>query len=124
MQQTRPALQTVKTDGATLPEHRQKQIEAGLSAYQAVLAERDQLERQLREAILKIDSLDQQLASLQGVINLMESAFVTSKADLEGRVKEYQQQRDMAVTKSATLEAHLVTIQSALNNALVQDRPT
>lgn len=118
-QPTRVPLKSVETTPATLPEHREAQVMAGLKTYQSVLAERDTLERQLRDAVVKIDSLDQQLSAMQGVVNLMESAFQSSKAELEGRLREYMQQRDHAVAKAATLEAHLVNIQSTLNNALV-----
>lgn len=97
-----------------LPEHRQKQVEAGLATYQSVLAERDMLERQLYEAKAKIDSLDQQLSSMQGIVNMMESAYISSKADLEGRVRECQKERDDAVACRAAYETLFATIKAQL----------
>lgn len=120
--QNRTTLKAVEPD-QTLPEHRQKQVEAGLATYQSVLAERDQLDRQLSAALAKIASLDQQLASMQGIVNMMESAFITSKTELELRVAQYMQQRDTAVGNAARLEAHLINVQSVLNNALAQSDP-
>lgn len=97
-----------------LPEHRQKQVEAGLATYQSVLAERDLLERELRQALAKIDSLDQQLSSMHGIVNMMESAYITAKADLEGRVKDYQKQRDEAVACRAAYETLFATVKAQL----------
>jgi chaperonin cofactor prefoldin len=113
----KPALKLAEP-GIPLPEHRQKQVEAGLATYQSVLAERDMLERQLRDAITKIESLNQQLSSMQGIVNMMESAYITSKADLEGRVAQYQKQRDHAVARVATLEAHLMNAFMLIESAI------
>ena len=117
IQTNRPALKLAE-EGKPLPEHRLKQVEAGLATYQSVLAERDMLERQLHDALAKISSLDQQLASMQGIVNMMESAFITSKADLEGRVATYQKQRDQAVTLNARLEAHLMNAFMLIEKAI------
>jgi hypothetical protein len=116
MQQTnRPQLKPVDP---MLPEHRQKQVESGLATFQSVLAERDNAERKWNEAVVKIAALDQQLASMQGVVNMMESAYLSSKADLEGRVREYQQQRDLAVAKVSRLEAILASCALLLNGEM------
>lgn len=121
MQTNRPQLKQVEP--TPLPEHRQRQVEAGLATFQSVIAERDNIERKFNEAVVKIDSLTQQLEHMTGIVTLMESTYLSSKAELEQRVREYQQQRDLAVAKHATLEAHLVNLQSVLNNALVHQEP-
>ena len=79
-------------NGDTLPEHRQKQVEAGLAQYQAVAAERDELQHRLKEATTTIEGYQVQLNALQGVINLMESTMTT-----------YRITRDEAVIRAATL---------------------
>jgi len=79
-------------NGDTLPEHRQKQVEAGLAQYQAVAAERDELQHRLKEATVTIEGLQVQLNALQGVINLMESTMTT-----------YRINRDEAVIRAAML---------------------
>lgn len=102
----------------SLPEHRAKQVEAGNAIFQSVLAERDNAERKLNEAVVKIAALDQQLASMQGVVNMMESAYLSAKVDLEGRVRDYMQQRDYAVAKAARLEAILSSVATLLNSEM------
>jgi hypothetical protein len=97
-----------------LPEHRAKQVEAGLATFQSVIAERDQLDQKLRAAILKIEGLDVQLGALQGVINMMESTYLSSKLDLETRLKQYQTERDEAVARAASLETILSSIQTLI----------
>jgi hypothetical protein len=82
-----------------LPEHRQKQVEAGLAQYQAILAERDDLQRRLKDAEIKIEGAAVQLNALQGVVNMMESTMTT-----------YRIQRDEAVVAAASLREAFETI--------------
>ena len=86
-------------NGDTLPEHRQKQVEAGLAQYQAILAERDGLQSKLKDALVKIEAQEVQLGALQGVVNMMESTMLT-----------YRIQRDEAVTSAAALREAFDTI--------------
>jgi hypothetical protein len=82
-----------------LPEHRQKQVEAGLAQYQAILAERDTLQNRLKDALVKIEAQEVQLGALQGVVNMMESTMTT-----------YRIQRDEAVVTAASLREAFETI--------------
>jgi hypothetical protein len=106
-------------DGADqLPEHRQKAVEAGLATYQQVLAERDDLENKLRNATMKIEALTVQLDALKGVVNMMESTYLTTKLEMENRVNTHMAQRDEAVTRTASLEATLTNIYVMLRNTI------
>src|SRR6187397_237404 len=77
-----------------LPEHRQKQYEAGVAMYQKLAAERDDFETKLHEANRKI-------------------------AEMEERIARYQHERDEAVRRTATLEAILLNLHTILGNAIV-----
>jgi hypothetical protein len=94
----------------TLPEHRQKTVEAGLATYQKVLAERDHLEVQLRDATLRIEAQVVQLDALKGVVNMMESTYLSTKLEMENRVAQHQAQRDAAVQRTAVFETTLENI--------------
>ena len=103
-----------------LPEHRQKTVEAGLAAYQKILAEREELESRLREASMTIEGLTVQLNALKGVVNMMESTYLTAKLEAENRVNTYQSQRDEAVTRTAQLETTLSNIVVVIRNAVIE----
>jgi len=86
---------TARNGNETLPEHRLKTVEAGLATHQAVLAERDELDRKLRDANAQIADMTVRLDAIQGVINMLESSVTTHRL-----------QRDEAVAKAAfALEA-------------------
>ena len=102
----------------TLPEHRQKTVEAGLATYQQVLAERDDLENKLRQALMKVEALTVQLDALKGVVNMMESTYLTTKLEMENRVNTHMAQRDEAVSRTASLEATLANIYVMLRNTI------
>jgi uncharacterized protein YhaN len=111
-------------DGADqLPEHRQKTVEAGLATYQMVLAERDALDTKLREATMKIEALTVQLDALKGVVNMMESTYLTTKLEMENRVNTHMAQRDEAVTRHASLEATLANIYVIIRNTVSEPEP-
>jgi ABC-type phosphate transport system auxiliary subunit len=101
-----------------LPEHRQKTVEAGLATYQQVLAERDDLENKLRQALMKVEALTVQLDALKGVVNMMESTYLTTKLEMENRVNTHMAQRDEAVSRTASLEATLANIYVMLRNTI------
>lgn len=100
-----------------MPEHRQRQVEAGLATYQKMLAERDELDGKLSEACKTIASLTTQLDALKSVVNMMESSYLQTKLEMENRVSTYQSQRDEAVTRYASLETVLSNIGAILRNA-------
>jgi hypothetical protein len=102
----------------TLPEHRQKTVEAGLATYQKVLAERDHLEVQLRDATLRIEAQVVQLDALKGVVNMMESTYLSTKLEMENRVAQYQAQRDAAVKHAAGFETTLTNIFAMLSDVV------
>jgi hypothetical protein len=102
----------------TLPEHRQKTVEAGLATYQKVLAERDHLEVQLRDATLRIEAQVVQLDALKGVVNMMESTYLSTKLEMENRVAQHQAQRDDAVSRAASLEAVLMGVYVTVNQVI------
>jgi hypothetical protein len=105
-------------EAPTLPEHRQKTVEAGLATYQQVLAERDDLENKLRQALMKVEALTVQLDALKGVVNMMESTYLTTKLEMENRVNTHMAQRDEAVSRTASLEATLANIYVMLRNTI------
>ena len=94
-----------------LPEHRQKQVEAGLLQYQTILAERDELRSKLRDTAIQLEAQDVKLNALQGVINLMESTVQTC-----------QIQRDAAVTKAARLSAIVDSIAVMIANEAYDEK--
>jgi len=102
----------------TLPEHRQKQVEAGLATYQTVLAERDDLERKLHQANLKIEEMSVQLNSLNSLTNMLESGFKSKELEMEDRLARHQRERDEAVTRAAKLEATLANMFAMLADAM------
>ena len=115
------AVRTPKNNGGeTLPEHRQKAVEAGLATYQQVLTERDQLEHELRDARMKIEALTVQLDALKGVVNMMEGTYLTTKLEMENRVNTHMAQRDEAVSRSASLETTFSNIFMILRNAITE----
>ena len=103
-------------NGNNLPEHRQKTVEAGLATYQQVLAERDELEKQLHEANLKNEALTVQLNSLKGVVSMMENSYLQTKMEGENRIATYQAERDEAVRSAAALQTVLGNIYVILRN--------
>lgn len=92
-------------ENGDLPEHRQKQVEAGLAQYQAILAEREDLARKLADASITIDTQRKQLDALQGIINMLEST-----------VQTHQLHRDDAVVKAARLSTILDSIAVMIRN--------
>jgi hypothetical protein len=90
-----------------LPEHRQKQVEAGLAQYQVILAERDALDGRVSELCKTNAGLTVQLEALKSVVTMMESTYLSAKLELENRVLQYQQERDGTVRENARLEAVL-----------------
>jgi hypothetical protein len=109
-----------RNGGEQLPEHRQKTVEAGLATYQMVLAERDALEVKLRDATMKIEALTVQLDSLKGVVNMMESTYLSTKMEMENRVNTHMAQRDEAVSRTASLETTLANIFVMLRNTITE----
>jgi predicted nucleic acid-binding Zn-ribbon protein len=107
-----------------LPEHRQKAVEAGLATYQQVLAERDALEHDLRDARMKMEALTVQLDALKGVVGMMESTYLTTKMEMENRVNTHMSQRDEAVRRTAELETTLTNIVLVIRNAITEPEPT
>lgn len=112
-----------KVDTAPLPEHRQKMWEAGNAAYLSVLAERDDYERKLHAANLKIEAMTVQLESLKGVVGMMESSYLQTKMEAENRISTYQSQRDEAVSRFASLEATLGNILVMCRNTIIEPPP-
>lgn len=94
-----------------LPEHRQKQVEAGLAQYQAILAEREDLHRKLVDATVKIGALEKKLDAMQGHINMLEST-----------VQTHQLHRDEAVTKTARLSTVIDSIAVMIANEVYDPR--
>lgn len=107
----------------TLPEQRQKQWEAGNAAYLSVVAERDDLERKLHAANLKIEQMTVQLEALKGVASMMENSYLQTKIEAENRISTYQSQRDEAVTRFASLEATLANIYVICRNSINEPPP-
>jgi len=105
-------------EAAPLPEHRQKMVEAANAAYQQLLAERDECERKLHDANLKIEQMTVQLESLKQVVGMMEGTYLQTKMENENRVSTYQAQRDEAVARHASLEATLANIYVILRNTI------
>jgi hypothetical protein len=101
-----------------LPEHGQKQVEAGLAMYQRIVAERDELENKLHEAHLELEGMRVQLSSLKSIVNMMESSYASIKIEADSRVHEHQRQRDAAVGRTASLEAVLVSAYTMMSNAI------
>jgi hypothetical protein len=108
----RPGVAPPAANGDTLPEHRQKQVEAGLAQYQAILAERDTLQNKLHDAMVQIDAQQVKLDAIQGIINMLESTVTT-----------HQLQRDEAVIKAATLQATIDNVFSIIAGK-VYEEPT
>jgi hypothetical protein len=61
-----------------------------------------------------------QLDALKGVVNMMESTYLTTKLEMENRVNTHMAQRDEAVTRTATLETTLVNIMLMIRNAVTE----
>jgi chromosome segregation ATPase len=100
----------------TLPEHRQKMVEAANAAYQHVLAEREDLDRQLHEANKKIEALTVQVEALKSVVNMMESTYLQTKLEMENRISTHQAERDDAVRDAASHQATLANIYVIVRN--------
>lgn len=105
-----------------LPDHRQKQVEAGLATYQSVLAERDQLLRDLRDAHIRNDSLTNQISSMRGVIDMMEASYKKSLELLEVRVTSAVKERDEMADRAVSLETVLAGIYAQLRQVIVGDK--
>jgi hypothetical protein len=101
-----------------LPEHRQKAIEAGLATYQKVVAERDDLDRKLHDANMRLEAMQVQLESLKGVVNMMESTYMSTKVQMEQRVVECQTERDLAVSRAAGLETTLHNVMAVIRTSV------
>lgn len=95
-----------------LPEHRAKQVEAGMAYHQSVLAQRDELAKKLSDALDTIAGLKIQLEALHGVHNMMESSIVSHRVD-----------RDQAVARSAKLEAILENAMVVIHSGLKKSEP-
>ncbi|MET0708356.1 MAG: hypothetical protein ABWY82_16195 [Tardiphaga sp.] len=71
-------------------------IEAANEAYQATAAERDDLERQLRDMTIKYEGELMKLEQMKNLVNMMESTLTSHRLE-----------RDNAVRENARLEAAL-----------------
>lgn len=93
------------TNGETteLPEDRMKTVEAGLTMFQQVSAERDRLREELREAHEAITRARVEIDSLHQLHNMLES-----------HIQSYMLQRDEAVAQRAAYETLFATIQAQL----------
>lgn len=111
-------LEATPLPAVDLPDHRQKQVEAGVAQFQAVLAERDELSRQLRDTIVRNDSLQQQLTLQRGAIEMMQTNYQKSLDMLEHRVTDATKQRDDAVAHAVSLEAVLANIHVITRNVI------
>lgn len=100
---------------APLPEHHLKVIEAGLASAERLKLERDDLEQRLHDANLKIEAMTVQLESVKSVVNMMESSFMSTKAQAEDAVRQYREERDAAVASTARLGAVLDSLYAVLN---------
>jgi hypothetical protein len=59
-----------------------------------------------------------QLDALKGVVNMMESTYLSTKLEMENRVAQYQAQRDDAVSRAASLEAVLMGVYVTVNQVI------
>lgn len=105
-----------------LPDHRQKQVEAGLATYQSVLTERDQLQSALRDMHIRNDSLNNQLNSLRGVITMMEESYKKSLDMLEQRVASAVKGRDEMADRAISLETIIAGIYAQLRQVIVGEK--
>ena len=92
-----------------LPEHRQKQFEAGLAYHQKVQAERDEFEAKLAEAAKEIAGFKVQIESLLGIVNMMEDT-----------IKGYRRDRDDAVRFTAKAQAVIENINAITQQSLME----
>lgn len=94
-------------DEIQLPEHRQRQVEAAAAYHQSILAQRDDLDGRLSEALKDIAGLKIQVEAMQGIHNMMESSIVSHRVE-----------RDQAVTRAAKLEAILENVMIVVHSGL------
>jgi hypothetical protein len=69
---------------------------------------------------MKIEALTVQLDALKGVVNMMESTYLSTKLEMENRVNTHMAQRDEAVTRTAALETTLTNIVLVIRNAITE----
>jgi hypothetical protein len=72
--------------------------------------------------MLRIEAQGVQLDALKGVVNMMESTYLSTKLEMENRVAQYQAQRDDAVSRAASLEAVLMGVYVTINQ-VINDPP-
>jgi len=87
----------------TLPEDRQKTVEAGLALFQQVQAERDSLRSELRECREMVTRQQVEIDSLHQLHNMLES-----------HIESWKLQRDEAVAQRAAYETLFATMQAQL----------
>src|SRR4249919_1105797 len=109
---------TPRNGNGDLPEHGQKQVEAGLAQHQRVVAERDLLRMQLTDLTNEHAALTVQLDSLKSVVNLMESSYSSAKIKMEQEISDYRHQRDAAVAVAAKATAVIENIYIVAHSAL------
>lgn len=90
-------------NGNDLPADRIKQVEAGLTLFQQIQAERDALRDELREANEIITRQRVEIESLNQLHNMLES-----------HIQTYMVQRDDAVAQRAAYETLFATVQAQL----------
>lgn len=105
---------TTNGEGAelVLPEYRQRQVEAAAAYHQSILAQRDDLDSRLSEALKDIAGLKIQVEAMQGIHNMMESSIASHRIE-----------RDQAVARAARLEAVLENAMIVIDNALKKPGP-
>lgn len=86
-----------------LPEDRMKTVEAGLTLFQQIQAERDSLRDELRDANETITRQRVEIESLHQLHNMLES-----------HIQTYMVQRDEAVAKTAAYEALFASVLAQL----------
>lgn len=96
-----------------LPEHRQRQVEAAAAYHQSILAQRDDLDGRLSEALKDVAGLKIQVEAMQGIHNMMESSIVSHRVE-----------RDQAVARAAKLEAVIENVFIVVNSALKKVDPS
>jgi len=97
------------TNGNDLPEHRQRQFEAGLAYHQKIQAERDEFEAKLAEAIKEIAGFKVRIESLLGIVNMMEDT-----------IKGYRADRDNAVRFTAKAQAVIENIHAITQSSITE----
>jgi citrate synthase len=97
----------MNTNGNDLPEHRQRMVEAANASFQALAAERDDMERQLREMTLRYEGEVMKVEQMRTLANMLESTVTSQRLE-----------RDSAVRENAKLEAVLTNCYVVLHRHL------